>query len=93
MIEIKPSALYTRADLAEMLAPVGIDADGWIRLIRPVKRFRGVWFGEDLIEAIRLAPPMNEKLKRELPEKCKPGNRRKRGAVNGELDPLLKLMR
>ena len=60
MIEMKPNALYTRSDLAEMLKPLGIDPDAWIRRIRPVKRFRQAWWGAYLIRAIEVAPALSE---------------------------------
>ena len=61
MIEIRPHGLYSRSDLDKMLRPLGIDADGWIARLRPVKRFRRAWFGEDLLAAIRKAPALDRK--------------------------------
>ena len=60
MIEIRPHCLYSRADLVAMLRPLGIDADGFIARLKPVKRFRLAWWGEDLLEAIRNAPALGE---------------------------------
>ena len=60
MFEIKSTALYTRIDLIDMLSPLGIDADGWIARIKPVKRFRQVWLGKDLLDAVDRAPPLGE---------------------------------
>lgn len=57
MIEIQPNCLYSRDDLIDMVKPLGIDADGFIARLKPVKRFRLAWWGEDLLEAIRNAPP------------------------------------
>ena len=60
MIRIDPHGLYSRSDLDKMLRPIGIDADGWIARLKPVKRFRRAWFGEDLLDAIRNAPALGE---------------------------------
>jgi hypothetical protein len=61
MIKFDPHALYSRRDLIQMLEPLGIDPDAWIGRIRPKKRFRQAWFGEDLLEAIRKSPALAEK--------------------------------
>ena len=60
MIRIDPNTLYSRSDLIEMLKPLGIEADGFIARLRPAKRFRLAWWGEDLIEAIQNAPALGE---------------------------------
>lgn len=56
MIEIKPNALYTRDDIIKMLAGFRINPDAFIARIKPVKRFRHAWWGQDLIDAIARAP-------------------------------------
>ena len=60
MIRIERDALYTRSDLVELLKPLGIDADGFVARIKPVKRFRLAWWGKDLIDAIQKTPPLGE---------------------------------
>jgi len=60
VFEINPNALYSRADLLEGLAALGINADAWLARVRPAKRFRVAWWGADLIEAIGKAPELGE---------------------------------
>lgn len=59
MIEIRPTALYSRADLVDMLSPFGINADSFIARVHPKKRFRLAWWGADLIAAINKAPDLS----------------------------------
>ena len=61
MVRIDPHSLYSRQDLVELFKPLGIDADGLIVRIKPIKRFRRAWWGADLIQAIEKAPALNEK--------------------------------
>ena len=56
MVELRPNAFYSRQDLLDMLGPLGVDADGLIARLKPAKRFRLVWWGNDLIKAIEAAP-------------------------------------
>jgi hypothetical protein len=55
---IDPFTLYSRAALIEMLEPLGIDPDAFVARIKPIKRFRMVWYGADLLNAIRIAPEL-----------------------------------
>jgi len=61
LIRLEPNALYSRADLAELLKPLGIDADGFISRLKPIKRFRMAWWGTDLIQAIEKVSPLKER--------------------------------
>ena len=61
MIRIERDALYSRADLVELLKPLGIDADGFVSRVKPIKRLRQAWLGMDLLDAIRQAPALKEK--------------------------------
>ncbi len=53
MIELKPNVLYTRADLAAMLEPAGVDVDFFIARIKARKVFKMLWLGEDILAALR----------------------------------------
>jgi len=80
VIEINPNALYTRADLAAMLAPAGVDVDRFVARLRPRKVFRAFWKGSDLIEAYDKAPALAEQAEAPIPAAQNGGNRRRRGA-------------
>lgn len=58
MVRIDPDTLYSRGDLAEVLAPLGIDPDFFVARIKPRKVFRSAFLGSDLLEAIRRADPL-----------------------------------
>jgi hypothetical protein len=61
VIRIEKDALYTRADLAAMLGPAGVDVDYFISRVKPRKFLRMVWLGEDLLAAMRAAPNLVER--------------------------------
>ena len=82
MFEIKPNAFYSRADLAKLLEPAGVDVDTFIGRLRPRKVFHRLFFGEDLIEAMRRAPALAEREEADnvelpAPPKARRGARRK----------------
>lgn len=58
MVRIDPDTLYSRGDLAEVLAPLGINPDSFVARIKPRKVFRSAFLGSDLLEAIRRADPL-----------------------------------
>lgn len=88
MIEIKVNCLYSRADLAEMLAPAGLDVDTFIARLRPRKVFKMVWLGADLLKAFEAAPALADRDPApELPAAKNRGGRKSRGAA----DPCAKL--
>ena len=98
MLEIKPNALYTRSDLAALLEPAGVNVDHFIGRLKPRKVFKMIWFGEDILAALRNAQALPERDENhtvaELPPAANRGNRKKRGsAVNDPLDRLHKLIR
>ena len=90
MIRIDPHSLYSRSDLIEMLEPIGIDADGWVARLKPVKRFRFAWWGEDIIEAIQSAPALGE-----VEEKTAQSTRarRRKGAQIEDIEELKRIQR
>ncbi len=51
-ITINPHTLYSREDLLEILAQLGINADRFIARISPRKIFRQAFWGQHLIEAL-----------------------------------------
>lgn len=80
MLKIDPQALYTRSDLGEMLTGTGLDPDTFIARLRPRKKFKAVWFGEDLLEALRKAPTLSERSDDSpIPKSPKRGERHGRG--------------
>jgi hypothetical protein len=94
MIRIDQNALYTRSDLAALLAGSGVDVDLFIGRIKARKVFKMLWLGEDILAALRAAPALSEREEaRELPSAGNRGNRRGRGPADDRLEPLRKLMR
>lgn len=106
VIRIDPHALYSRADLDEMLRPMGIDVDGWIAKVRPVRRFRLAYWGGDLIRAIEATPALgsdgagidsggSDRKRERGSEKAtgSRGGRRRAKEIEAALAPLERLMR
>lgn len=94
MFKIERDALYTRQDLAAMLEPAGVDVDHFIGRLRPVKRFKMLYFGFDLLAALETCQPLAEREDAPaLPAPANRGNRKRRGAAGGPLDGLRRLMR
>lgn len=82
MFKIEENGLYSRADLAEALAPMGVDVDHFIGRLRPRKVFKMVWLGADLLAAFRAAPSLAEREDApELPPPANRGNRTRRAGV------------
>lgn len=73
MFKIEENALYSRADLAEGLAPMGVDVDHFIARLRPRKVFRMVWLGSDILKAFQTATPLSEQ--EDAPELSPPDTR------------------
>ena len=90
MIRIDPHALYSRADLIEMLKDLGIDADGFISRVKPKKRFRLAWFGRDILDAIYDAPVLGEI---EKPASRGPQSRKRKGVRIDGMDELKRIQR
>ncbi len=60
MFKIDPAALYSKNDLTAYLEQEGIDIDHFLFRLKCKKKFRGLWFGEDLIEALRRVSPLSD---------------------------------
>ena len=90
MIRIDPDTLYTREDLVELLAPLGIDWDGLCARLRPRRVSRMVYRGKDILAAWDCAPALSERPGVAMPPAANRGNRRRRGA-NVEAIPGAKL--
>lgn len=89
MIEIKHNALYTRADLAEMLEGYGVDVDTFIGRIRPRKVFKCLFFGEDILQALRSAPALDERKRKALPAAGnRGGGKRRRSPLDTQMEPF-----
>lgn len=56
MFEFKANAVYTKSDLEEYLAPSGMDVNHFLNRLRPVKRFKSLYLGRDLIAALESLP-------------------------------------
>ena len=83
MIHIEADTFYSRADLAAMLAPAGVDVDHFTARLRARKVFRGLWRGADLLDAYAKAPLLAERPNDgagAMPEAKNRGNRKRRGA-------------
>ena len=85
MIEIKPNVLYSRADLAAMLEPMGIDVDHFVARLKIRKVFKMAWFGEDILAALRTAPALADRPDgAALPAPANRGNRKRRGSARAD---------
>lgn len=92
MFKIEENVLYSRADLAEGLAPMGVDVDHFIARLRPRKVFRMVWLGSDILKAFQTAPSLSDQDDTpELPHPANRGNRTKRVGRPGANQPGAKL--
>ena len=87
VVKIKPNYLYSRADLAAMLKPDKVDVDTFIARLKPRKVLRMVWFGEDILAALRSAPVLDDQAESSkpleapaiLPPVASRGKRKRRG--------------
>lgn len=82
MIRIERDTLYTRADLAELLAPAGVDPDTFIARLRPRKVFRCLYRGADILTAYDQAAPLAEQ--HALPPAKNRGGRRRTARKGSE---------
>ena len=85
MIEIKAAALYTKADLEIFLEEAGVDVDHFLSRVRCPKKFRNLWYGEDLIQALQAVPPLSEGEKKELPSAPRKRQKKARGELIGNV--------
>ena len=82
MIRIEPNCLYSRADLAAMLEPAGVDVDHFIARLRPRKVFKQLYYGADLLKALDAAPALADRPEGvDFPPATNRGNRRRRCTV------------
>ena len=100
MIHLDRDGLYSRQDLAGLLAESGVDVDHFIGRIKCRKVFRMLWLGADILEAIKTAPALSEREDRADPPPGIPGRRRGRprkdqaapgggkGLIGGYFDPV-----
>lgn len=88
MMKLDPQTLYSRADLAAMLADCGVDVDHFISRIRARKVFKMIWLGEDILAALRTAPALSDRSEcADMPKARNRGNRRGRKASAREIEP------
>ena len=89
MIEIKPNGIYSREDLAAMLSEFNMDVDYFIRRIQPLKRFKKIYIGRDLLNALYGAPEIGAgENGAEFPGAKNRGNRKSRKKNKQAGDPL-----
>jgi len=90
MFVIDPNSFYTRKDLAELLAPAGVDVDSFTARLKARKVFRAFWKGSDLLKAYDAAPELAERAGEAamLPEPANPGNRKRRGRVRADTNGM-----
>ena len=78
MIRLDKDTLYSRADLITLLEGSGVDPDFFIGRLKPRKRFRMLFWGQDLLDALAAAPILGESEDRADPLPAIPGRRRGR---------------
>jgi len=59
MFRIEPTAPYSLEELERELGKA-ISVQAFLDSYKPIKRSKGLWWGEDLIEAIRNKKPIND---------------------------------
>jgi len=85
MIHLDRDGLYSRQDLAGLLAESGVDVDHFIGRIKCRKVFRMLWLGADILEAIKTAPALGESEDRADPLPGIPGRKRGRPRKQGAI--------
>lgn len=60
MFEIRPEVLYTKSDLARFTEEAGIDVDYFLSRLKAPKRFKGLWWGRDILEALEAVPVLGD---------------------------------
>ena len=81
MFTIDPNSFYSRADLAGLLGPEGVDVDTFTARLKTRKVFRQLWRGADILEAYTVAPGLADRGSDDGPDMPKAknkGNRRRR---------------
>ena len=91
LIELRPHCLYTRNDLANLLSGSGLEVDTFIARLRPRKVFKLLFFGEDLIAALRTAPALSDRS--DAPALSSTKNRQKQRKKHGNEEPGSKLIK
>jgi len=84
IFEILPNALYSRAALAERLAPLGIQVDHFTRRLRPRRVFRMAWLGADILAALASAEALRENPEEAGPAMAAPQNAGGRRAAQSQ---------
>ena len=96
MIEFNPHCLYSREDLREMLDPLGINVNSFIAKIKPIRRFRLAYWGQDLINAVNQTEPITMSETPALPSPRASTGRKRGGGrrpTTNPLGPLERLIR
>ena len=89
MFTIDPNSFYSRADLAGLLGPEGVDVDTFTARLKTRKVFRQLWRGADILEAYTVAPGLADRGSDDGPDMPKAKNRgnrsRRAGARKGNV--------
>ena len=59
MLRIDPTILYSKYDLKELLDG-RVTVDTFLVRLRPVRRFKNLYWGQDLLDALSFCPPLDE---------------------------------
>jgi hypothetical protein len=66
VVRIDPTALYSKADLEELLGG-RLSVDAFLDRLRPVRRFKNLYWGQDLFDALAECPRLGEERKSPVP--------------------------
>lgn len=89
MFEFKNEALYTKADLARFTDQAGLDVHHFLSRLKAPKRFKGLWWGRDILEALEKVPILGDQPQAvSLAPKNQGGRRKKKtGLIGGMFTP------
>jgi hypothetical protein len=60
LVTFDPNTLYSKADLQGLLGDrLGVEA--FLLRLRPVRRFKNLYWGHDILDALAKCPPLDEK--------------------------------
>lgn len=80
MIHFLPEVLYTKADLSRLAEEAGINVDYFLARLGAAKRFKGLWWGRDLLAALERVPILGDDSPPSAPKPERPRRRRREAA-------------
>lgn len=66
MVRLDPRTLYSKSDLQELLGEQ-LSVDTFLARLRPTRRFKNLYWGQDLLDALAKCPPLDEEYQPEMP--------------------------